>query len=76
MSFLNLRFLRTVAFVLLIGSLAAASEAAAMDQPDTANPQQRQTAAQKPRQTPIVDATEAAATRKPVPHTQRGGRDG
>lgn len=76
MSFSSFRFSRTAASVLLIGSLAAASGAVAMDQPDTANPQQRQTAAQKLQQTPAVDASGAATVRKPAPHMQRGGRDG
>ncbi len=76
MSFSSFRFSRTVASMLLIGSLAAASGAAAMDQPDTANPQQRQTAAEKSQQTPAVDASGAATVRAPASHRQRGGRDG
>lgn len=75
MSFSSFRFSRTAATVLLIGSLAAASKADAMDQPDTANPQQKQTAAQKAPPTPVIDAS-GTTVRKPTPHTQRGGRDG
>ena len=76
MSFSSFQFSRIGAGALLIGSLAAASGAYAMDLPDAAKPQQGQTAMQKAAQVPAVAPSGTAAVEKPTSQTRRGGRDG
>jgi hypothetical protein len=76
MSSSSFQFSRIGAAVLLVGLLAANSGAFAMDQPDAANPQQKQTAAQRAAGVPAVAPSGTAAAGKPASDTQRGGRDG